>query len=83
MNPINLLIKFIDGTSREVTAVVADLMAFEEKFDKSVADFQKGVRLSWLVFIAWKAETRTKQTALEFEAYSELISAIEVPEAKK
>ena len=83
MNPINLLIKFIDGTSREVTAVVADLMAFEEKFDKSVSDFQKGVRLSWLVFIAWKAETRTKATTLDFEAYAELISAIEVPDQKK
>ena len=83
MNPINLLIKFIDGTSREVTAIVSDLMAFEEKFDKSVADFSKGVRLSWLVFIAWKAETRTKATSLEFEAYADTISAVEVPEVKK
>lgn len=83
MNPINLLIKFIDGTSREVTAIVSDLMAFEEKFDKSVADFSKGVRLSWLVFIAWKAETRTKATSLDFEAYADTISAVEVPEVKK
>jgi hypothetical protein len=83
MNPINLLITFVDGTSREVTAIVSDLMAFEDKFDKSVADFQKGVRLSWLVFIAWKAETRTKATAIEFEAYADTISAVEVPTAKK
>jgi hypothetical protein len=83
MNPINLLIRFLDGSSREVTAVVSDLMAFEDKFDKSVSDFQKGVRLSWLVFIAWKAETRMKQTALEFDAYAETISSVEVPEAKK
>jgi hypothetical protein len=83
MNPINLLIKFIDGTSREVTAIVSDLMAFEDKFDKSVADFSKGVRLSWLVFIAWKAESRTKATSLEFDAYADTISAVEVPEVKK
>jgi hypothetical protein len=83
MNPINLLIRFLDGSSREVTAVVSDLMAFEEKFDKSVADFQKGVRLSWLVFIAWKAETRTKATGLEFEAYADTISGVEVPAVKK
>jgi hypothetical protein len=83
MNPINLLIKFVDGESREVTAIVSDLMAFEDKFDKSVADFQTGVRLSWLVFIAWKAESRTKQTMLDFEAYAETISAVEVPEVKK
>jgi hypothetical protein len=83
MNPINLLITFIDGTSREVTAIISDLMAFEDKFDKSVADFQKGVRLSWLVFIAWKAESRTKATSLEFDDYADQISAVEVPDQKK
>jgi hypothetical protein len=83
MNPINLLITFVDGTSREVTAIVSDLMAFEDKFDKSVSDFAKGVRLSWLVFIAWKAETRVKATALEFDAYADTISAVEAPEVKK
>lgn len=83
MNPINLLIKFIDGTSRDVTAIVADLMAFEDKFDRSVADFSKGVRLSWLVFIAWTAESRTEATSLDFTAYSETISSVEVPEVKK
>jgi hypothetical protein len=83
MNPINLLITFVSGESREVTAIISDLMAFEDKFDKSVADFQKGVRLSWLVFIAWKAESRTKATSLEFDAYADTISAVEVPDQKK
>ena len=83
MNPINLLITFTDGTSREVTAIVSDLMAFEDKFDKSVSDFAKGVRLSWLVFIAWKAESRTKATSLEFDAYADTITAVEVPDVKK
>jgi hypothetical protein len=83
MNPINLLIKFIDGTSREATAIVADLMAFEDKFDKSVSDLSKGVRLSWLVFIAWSSEVRTKATSLEFDAYAETIQSVEVPETKK
>ena len=83
MNPINLLVKFTDGKSREVCAIVSDLMAFEDRYDTSVASFASGVRLSWLVFIAWKAETRTKATTLDFEAYAELISAIEVPDQKK
>ncbi len=83
MNPINLLIKFVDGESREVTAIVSDLMAFEERYDTSVASFASGVRLSWLVFIAWKAETRTKATSLDFDAYADQISAVEVPEVKK
>jgi hypothetical protein len=36
-----------------------------------------------LVFIAWKAESRTKATALEFDAYADTISAVEVPDQKK
>jgi hypothetical protein len=83
MNPINLLIQFIDGTSRETTAIVADLMAFEDKFDKSVADLSKGVRLSWLVFIAWSSEVRTKSTTLDFNSYAETIQGVEVAEIKK
>jgi hypothetical protein len=83
MNPINLLIKFVDGSSREVTAIVSDLMKFEDRYDTSVASFSSGVRLSWLVFIAWTAETRTKATSLEFDAYADTISAVEVPDQKK
>lgn len=83
MNPINLLIKFVDGTTREVTALVADLAAFEDKFDKSVASFQKEVRLTWLVFIAYHAEFRTKATALEYDDYINQVESIEVPEVKK
>jgi hypothetical protein len=83
MQPINLLITFVDGSTHEVRALISDLMAFEAKFDKSVSDFQKSVRLSWLVFIAWQAETRTGATNLEFEAYSETIAGIDVPTQKK
>ena len=83
MNPINLLIKFVDGSSREVTAIVSDLMKFEDKYDTSVSSFAKGVRLSWLVFMAWTAETRTKATSLDFDAYADTISAVEVPDQKK
>jgi hypothetical protein len=83
MNPIDLQITFIDGSTHEVRAVISDLMAFEAKFDKSISDFQKGVRLSWLVFIAWQAETRTGATSLEFEKYSETITSIDVPTQKK
>lgn len=83
MNPINLRITFSDGTTREVTCIVVDVMKFEEHFDKSVADFQRDIKLSWLIYLAWVAEIRTKVTTLEFEAYAETISGIEVPDPKK
>jgi len=39
--------------------------------------------LSWMVFIAWTAETRTKATSLEFDVYADSIAAVEVPTQKK
>ncbi len=83
MNPIDLQITFIDGSTHEVRAVISDLMAFETKFDKSVSDFQKGVRISWLVFIAHAAETRTGATQMDFDAYAQTIASIDVPTQKK
>ena len=83
MQPLNLQITFADGTTRSVLAVMADLIKFEEKYDRSVADFGKGMRLTWLVFIAWTAETRTKQTALDFDAYVESVASVDLVDVKK
>lgn len=83
MNPINLRLTFTDGSTREVSSTVPDFIKFEEKFDKSIADFQKGVKLTWMLFLAWAAETRTKVTSLDFDAYVETVAGIDVGEVKK
>lgn len=83
MNPITLHITFNDGSKREVTCVLSDFLKFEEKFDKSVVDFQRGMKLTWLVFLAWTSETRTKTISADFEAYTDTISQIDVGEVKK
>lgn len=83
MNPINLRITFTDGSTRDVKCGIADFLAFEERFDKSVTDFSKNVKLTWMVFLAWSAETRSKVTSLDFEAYTETITEIEVSDSKK
>ncbi len=48
MNPINLRVDFLDGTSAEVVAIAADLIAFETHFDLSVARLEKEIRLTHL-----------------------------------
>jgi hypothetical protein len=45
MNPINLQVTFIDETSVECSAIAADLIAFESRFDLSVARLGDDVRL--------------------------------------
>ena len=85
MEPINLHIEFLD-TSKEaltVSAIAADLIAFEAKFDLSVARLGADVRLTHMFFLAWHAAKRLKHTDLEFEAWTETVAMVKEAEAKK
>lgn len=83
MNPINLQIEFIDGSTAEITAGAADLIAFESKFDLSVARLEKEIRLTHLFFIAWHVLKRTAQTTEEFEKWVESVSIVREASGKK
>jgi hypothetical protein len=73
---ISLRIDFLDGNSKDVICLAADLVKFEAKFDISVTELEKKPRFTYLLFIAWCAEVRTKATALEFDAWTETVSAV-------
>jgi hypothetical protein len=59
MNPIALTVSFEDGTNTTVTTTAADLIAFEQHFDKSVSILQNDYRLTYLFFICWHVLKRT------------------------
>lgn len=63
----NLVITFADGTTKEITASAADLVAFEDKFNVSIGKLATEQRLGHLLFLAWHSEQRTKETALSYE----------------
>ena len=83
MNPINLRIEFIDGSSAEVTAIAADLIAFESRFDLSVARLEKEIRLTHLFFLAYNVQKRSGVTAEEFEKWAESVSMVAEASGKK
>ena len=80
---VKLQVKFVDGTDKEIAAGATDLVAFEERFDLSVAKLEKEVKLTHLLFIAYNHENRTKATSLDFNAWVETIDTIEAAAAKK
>jgi hypothetical protein len=80
---INLQLTYTDGTKKVVTATAADLVAFETKFDISVARLEQNVKLTHLLFLAWHAENRAKTTGLDFDAWLETIESVEAAQAKK
>lgn len=73
---INLQIQFQDGTNKSITANAADLVAFEDKFNVSVAKIGTEGRIGWLLFLAWHSEFRTKSTTKTYEQWIEDVASI-------
>lgn len=73
---IILRLEFVDGTSKEVAAGAADLVAFENKYDVSVASLSESPRMTHLLWLAWHSEFRRKETVAEFEAWLEKVESV-------
>jgi len=76
MNPINLQISFIDGSTAEVSTTAADYIKFETYFDKSIGSIGSDARLTYMFFLAWAAQKRTKATDLDFDNWTETIAMV-------
>jgi hypothetical protein len=79
----NLQILFNDGTTRDVVGKAADVVAFEERFDLSMASLQNNVRMTHLFFLAWHVEKRTGATSDDFEKWLESVDMVQAGEQKK
>lgn len=74
---INLRVEYIDGNTKDVTCSAKDLVAFEEKYSRSVARFEQEMRLTDLLWLAWHAENRTKATGKDFDSWLDDVESIE------
>lgn len=83
MNPINLRITFVDGSSEDVSCIAADLIAFETRFDLSVARLEKEVRFTHLAYLGYAALNRTGKATAEFEEWAKNVAGVAEVSAKK
>jgi len=74
---INLRVELTDGNKKEVTCSAKDLVAFEEKYSRSVARFEQEMRLTDLLWLAWHSENRTKATGKDFDSWLDDVESIE------
>ena len=79
---LTLRIEFADGTHKDVLVSAADMVAFEDKFNVSIAKLDDP-RIGWLLFLAWHSEKRKKQTEKEYEEWLELVDSIGTTEDPK
>lgn len=80
---INLEVTYQDKTVKSVIANAADLVAFETKFDISIAKLEKEVRWTHICYLGWHVEKRTGGTELDFEPWLEKIESVSFAETKK
>lgn len=73
---INLDITFTDGKSKAITCNAADMVAFENEFNISVAKLGQDPRMGYMLFLGWHSEKRTKATDLEFEPWLDTVEQI-------
>jgi hypothetical protein len=68
---INLQIEYSDkpGEPKEVTCLASDMVKFETHFNISIANLDKDLKITHLLFLAWASETRTKATAKDFDEW--------------
>ena len=82
---INLQITYSDkpGESKEITCLASDMVKFESKFDISVADLDKNLKITHLLYLAWASESRTKATTKSFEEWVDTVDAVDPSESPK
>ena len=68
----------LDGKQRTIFAAFPDFIAFENKYNRSVAKFEAELTLTDLAYLGWHAEHRLKKTGLDFESWCDEIEALEV-----
>lgn len=73
---LNLQVNFANGTAKEITASVPDIVAFESKYDIALAHLNKNPKTTYLLWLAWHAEKRTKATELDFDAWLETVEGM-------
>jgi hypothetical protein len=82
---INLQITYSDKPSepKQITCLASDMVKFESKFDISVADLDKNLKITHLLFLAWASETRSKGTTKTFEEWVDTVDSVEPAESPK
>ena len=64
---MNLVVTFTNGERQKVKALLPDFVMFERTWNRSVANFEKEIRLTDIAWIAWRTQTRLGTTTKPFE----------------
>lgn len=75
---INFTTTYADGSAAETSsASVADQVAFEREFDRSIATLSQDFRLADMCWLAWSALRRTRDVG-DFDSWLARVENVEI-----
>jgi hypothetical protein len=82
---INLQVEYSDkpGEPKEVTCLASDMVKFESHFDISIANLERDLKITHLLFLAWASESRTKATAKTFDEWIDGVVSVSAADDPK
>ena len=79
---INLRITYADGSAVDTAATTADLVAFEDNFNRSVVNLEAELRLTDICWLAWRSVSRQGKTSADFGSWLESIDGVELTDGE-
>ena len=79
---LNLRVTYADGSAVDTAATTADLVAFEETFNRSVARIEAELRLTDVCWLAWRSVSRQGKTAADFHSWLESVDGVELVDSE-
>jgi hypothetical protein len=73
---ITLRVEFTNNKKSDVVCSAKDLVAFEEKYQRSVARLDTEMRLTDLLWLAWHSLNRQKVTDKDFDSWLDDVESI-------
>ena len=72
------IVSAVDGKTRTTIAAFPDFIAFENKYNRSVAKFEVEMTLTDLAYLGWHSEHRTKKTGLDFGSWINEVESLSI-----
>ena len=73
---MQLEVEFNDETKKDVKVIMADMVKFESEYNLSIAKQGQEMKVTHLLWLAWSALTREKQTNLDFDKWVETVASV-------
>lgn len=78
---MKIRIQYIDETTAETAIRISDRYAWEQKFKKSISEFEKNPALGDILWMAYRALSRTVEGLAPFELWINQVDDFDILES--